>query len=326
MPIVSIIIPVYNVEKYILKCLDSIYTQGVDENIFEVIAVIDGSPDDCSSLIKEYSKNHSNLIIIEKENGGVSSARNMGISYAQGIYLMFVDSDDCLFPASLRRVIDSIKNDSSEIIICRSFKGTLDKEVYSWKDKMVAKLPYTGFEVFENWGLRGSVCGVIFNSYFWKKNRIEFPLGLKNSEDSIVSMLCFQKAKVIKFEDIKLYNVLVRHDSASNMITPQVLETWFSSLDFLRMVKNSSQNRLENGMCDSLIYSIISNITKHAIRIWGFSAINFLHNNKVKTYLPISEYSIKQSSLLNRGLKRILNSSFFSFFLISYFRVRILRF
>ena len=75
----SLILPIYNVEEYIPKCLDSIYAQGLDEENFEVISVVDGSPDNSIDVVNEHSKRHKNLVVIDTENGGVSSARNKGI-------------------------------------------------------------------------------------------------------------------------------------------------------------------------------------------------------------------------------------------------------
>lgn len=90
----SYILPVYNVEQYVGNCLDTIYAQGLQEEEFEVICVNDGSTDYSLSVLEKYQNVHSNLMIKTIEHSGQSRARNMGIDYARGRYLFFVDADD----------------------------------------------------------------------------------------------------------------------------------------------------------------------------------------------------------------------------------------
>lgn len=100
---ISVIVPVYNVEKYIHKCVDSILNQTY-QNI-EVILVDDGSPDACGSICDEYAKNDSRVIVVHKENGGLSDARNAGLDIATGEYIAFVDSDDWIEPDAYEYLI-----------------------------------------------------------------------------------------------------------------------------------------------------------------------------------------------------------------------------
>ena len=92
----SIILPVYNVEKFLPDCLDSIYNQDIAEDEFEIIAVIDGSPDNSKAVLLNYSKIHKNITLIEQENSGVSVARNNGLRNATGKYIWFIDPDDLI--------------------------------------------------------------------------------------------------------------------------------------------------------------------------------------------------------------------------------------
>lgn len=90
----SFIVPVYNTEKYLPECLDSLLTQDIPKEDYEVICVNDGSTDGSSAILHRYANTHPNLVVIDKENGGLSSARNRGLSEAKGDYIWFVDSDD----------------------------------------------------------------------------------------------------------------------------------------------------------------------------------------------------------------------------------------
>ena len=111
MPKVSVIVPVYNVEKYLNRCIDSILNQKFTD--FELILVDDGSPDNCGVICDEYAENDSRVRVVHKENGGVSAARNSGIEVANGEYIMFVDSDDYI---DSRMLEDMLKYDSSDIV------------------------------------------------------------------------------------------------------------------------------------------------------------------------------------------------------------------
>jgi glycosyltransferase involved in cell wall biosynthesis len=94
----SFVIPAYNVEKFIGRCLNSIYSQSVDENRYEVIVVDDGSTDNTLNILKKLTERHKNLRVFSQENQGVSIARNRGLEMAVGKYVWFVDADDYIMP------------------------------------------------------------------------------------------------------------------------------------------------------------------------------------------------------------------------------------
>lgn len=112
----SIIIPGYNVEKYLRTCLDSVYQQGLKESEYEVILVNDGSTDQSVQIIECYRAKHSNIIFLSQENQGQSVARNVGIKNSSGRYLLFLDSDDFLFPGCLERLLILAEKNQLEVI------------------------------------------------------------------------------------------------------------------------------------------------------------------------------------------------------------------
>jgi len=112
----SIVVPVYNVERYLPKCLDSLLNQDIDKNDYEIIIVNDGSTDKSRDIAKEYSLNYSNIILINQENRGLSSARNTGIKHSKGKYIQFVDSDDFLEPNVEKTLIDKIEKDNLDVL------------------------------------------------------------------------------------------------------------------------------------------------------------------------------------------------------------------
>ena len=115
-PLISVIVPIYKVEKYLRRCIDSILNQTY-ENL-EVILVDDGSPDNCPSICDDYAKKDSRVVVLHKENGGLSDARNAGMEIAQGEYISFVDSDDYISKEMLFDLYDNLIKSQSEISSC----------------------------------------------------------------------------------------------------------------------------------------------------------------------------------------------------------------
>lgn len=113
---VSFVIPVYNVEKYLCRCIDSIYAQGLKEDEYEIILVNDGSTDNSYNILCHYATNNSNIVLINQDNQGVSSARNAGINRAKGDFICFVDSDDYLNPGGINYIFQHFNTDVFDII------------------------------------------------------------------------------------------------------------------------------------------------------------------------------------------------------------------
>lgn len=113
--LVSVIVPIYKVEKYLCQCIDSIIAQTYQN--LEIILVDDGSPDGCGATCDEYAQNDSRIRVIHKENGGLSSARNVGLAAATGEYVMFVDSDDWIEPDSIQRLYEELVIHNAQMAI-----------------------------------------------------------------------------------------------------------------------------------------------------------------------------------------------------------------
>ena len=113
--LITVVVPIYKVEKYLEKCIDSIIKQTY-ENL-EIILVDDGSPDKCPQICDEYAKKDSRIKVIHKKNGGLSDARNAGIDIAKGEYITFVDSDDYIEKDYVEVLYDSIKENDSDMAI-----------------------------------------------------------------------------------------------------------------------------------------------------------------------------------------------------------------
>lgn len=166
---ISIIVPVYNVEEYIDKCLNTLVKQTIDD--YEIIVIIDGSKDNSIEIVKKYKKEYPNLIkYYETENKGLSSARNLGLSKSTGEYVGFVDSDDYVSKNMFKDLYDYAKENKYNIVACDYLKIFKDKEQNiildikkedSKKDKIIKSRPYA--------------CNKIFKRSIFKKYSIQFP-------------------------------------------------------------------------------------------------------------------------------------------------------
>lgn len=125
---VSVIVPVYKTEQYLRECLESIIAQTIFDRI-EIILVNDGSPDHSPEICDEYAQKHPNISVIHQENAGVSAARNAGIKKATGQYIGFVDSDDCIFPEMVERLLEIAEKTNADMSVCKFVHCLPDAEV-----------------------------------------------------------------------------------------------------------------------------------------------------------------------------------------------------
>lgn len=169
---ISVIVPIYNVQKYLPQCLDSIINQTFWD--LEIILVDDGSLDGCGKICDEYAQKDKRIKVYHKENGGLSSARNYGIARANGEYLGFVDGDDWIEPDMFKTLVNLIEDKKADLAICRFWyeyperssinESVIDKCFDNEKDLLMALI-------------KGSVGNVIWNKLYRKScfTNIDFP-------------------------------------------------------------------------------------------------------------------------------------------------------
>ena len=138
MPKVAVIIPVYNVEKYLPQCLDSVISQTLQD--IEIICVNDGSTDNCGKILQEYAAKDKRITVIEQENKGLSSARNAGFAKSTAEYVSFIDSDDFVHPQFLEVLYKAISQTKCEISGC-DFKKIYDNEIPEQSNNIVKIYP-----------------------------------------------------------------------------------------------------------------------------------------------------------------------------------------
>lgn len=194
-PKISIIIPLYNTEKYIRPCLESIYRQGLPEETFEVLVVNDGSTDKSVSIIGELARVHPNLQVIHQPNQGVSAARNHGLELANGTYIWFVDADDLLAEDSLPEMLRIAEEHTTDILkightSMECDKGQDDANPSSRTPDAGETVCKSGMQGFvEDFNPRqGYVWQYLFRREFLKEKQLAFTPGVTFCEDWIFSV------------------------------------------------------------------------------------------------------------------------------------------
>lgn len=219
-PLVSIIVPVYNVEKYLSRCINSIINQTL-KNI-EIILVNDGSTDNCGKIIDEYAKQDERIVAIHKENGGQSSARNRGLEIAKGKYVGFIDSDDWIELDMYKNMYHRIENTNSDICVCGrnaysndyKLENTLSikSEVFDFND--YKKQDYVTNRLFYKHTV--STCNKIYKLDLIRKNNIKFKdVNYVGSEDALFNYSCILIANKICSINKSYYNNLGRIGSTT---------------------------------------------------------------------------------------------------------------
>lgn len=204
MPMFSFIIPVFNVESYVARCIESILSQEFTD--YEIILIDDGSFDDSGKICDYYACNDVKIIVVHKDNGGVSSARNVGIKIARGDYIWFVDSDDFIDKNSLCKLNEIVSNNTYDLVI---FNHRLSKSVVPDLDELFHTYYFKyllGFEVWNKLYRRD----IIIN------NSLMFDIEEKIGEDLLFNINYYCHTSNMRFLDNEFYNYVNREGSAMN--------------------------------------------------------------------------------------------------------------
>lgn len=202
--LVSVIVPVYNVEKYVRRCVHSILAQTYSK--LEVLLIDDGSQDQSGMICEEYPIKDSRVRVIHQENGGLSSARNTGIEEAKGEYLAFVDSDDFIAKNFVERLLKACKETGSEIAQCRWECVTGDSLTKQSQLEETSRV-YSGYETLEQmYEADGAYYIVAWNKLYFAKlfADIRYPIG-RIHEDEATTYRLLEKAEKVVVLDTSLY-------------------------------------------------------------------------------------------------------------------------
>ena len=215
MPIVSIIVPVYNAQDYLHKCINSLLNQSFSD--FEIILVNDGSKDNSKEICEEFAKSDNRIKVIHKENGGVSSARNCGIDEACGKYIMFCDSDDFVKEDFCKPLVELAEGKED----CLVLAGITEIHDGINKDDLCAKYPegekltlsnqdfcdlYVELNLKGQFLLMNMPYNKLFSRSVIEKHHLRFDTKINYNEDFIFNILYLEKVSEVKIYNKSIYN------------------------------------------------------------------------------------------------------------------------
>lgn len=262
----SIIVPVYNVSKYLAKCLDSLLFQDLQFNEYEIIVVNDGSTDNSEEISRQYEEKYSNIKVVRQENQGLSGARNAGIKLSKGKYIQFVDSDDYLEPNVLRTLVDKMETDNLEVL---RFNYQNVNENYEIFEPYKEHKPYVDYRdevcdgltfLTERLGYACYAVQFLIKSELLKKEENTFKSGIY-FEDTEWTPRILAQAKRVTSTDLMVYNYLLRQGSITNSVSIEkkrkVLDDKMLLVSSLKQqMLDKADKRWYEGMISATVISI----------------------------------------------------------------------
>lgn len=250
MPKLSIVVPIYNVEPYLRRCIDSILAQTYTD--FEAILIDDGSPDRCGEIIDEYAQKDSRIVPIHQENRGVSAARNAGLRAARGEYIGFVDPDDWIEANMYELLIGQMEAGKSDIVSCawRNNYSTGEESMHPVRLSSQS-MDREGY-VRHLFDMPPTLAGAVWNKLFKKELiAIGFDEETKICEDNLfVAQYCVNITRAAHMDE-PLYHIFNRGDSATRIVPDRAAAGLPVRREIIEVVGKVSQ---ECGMKAEYVY------------------------------------------------------------------------
>lgn len=315
MDLVSIIVPVYNVEEYLPKCLDSIVSQTYKD--IEIILVDDGSSDNSGSICDEYASSDSRIKVIHKVNGGVSSARNCGIRISKGKYVCFIDSDDTVENTYVEVLVSSYLGEDVELVLC-NIKDIYHNKFYNKREiiKNLSGIFFDDYHKLVNL-LRVPVIK-LYRADIIKSNNLYFKEKVNSAEDQIFNFQYYRFVKKYLYNDSALYNYY--HRTNNSLSQKCTLKAYENNLEKLSIEKEFlEQNK---------IFMAKNILTEHAITcIVEFGIIEDNNNyysqflNRVHNVLVYIDFACEVKSVKRKIALWLLKNELY-FFIYAYCMVK----
>ena len=240
---VSVIVPVYNNELYLKKCIDSLLNQDTKYK-YEIIAINDGSTDKSLEILKSYGKK---IIVIDKENTGPGDTRNVGIKRARGKYIMFADSDDYVTNNFIDKMLSTLIKEKADIVICDFYRVINDKIFHQNKGK--AGTYYKG-KINEVLLMEFHSVNKIFKKEYF--NNLLYPKGMFFEDVAFIPKLLLKADKIVKIDD-PLYYYRYNEKGTTNVIN-------FTNYDLYTATNMLEEDFCNNGYKDEIEYLYINGI------------------------------------------------------------------
>ena len=295
---VSVIVPIYNVEKYLKRCVDSLINQTYKN--LEIILVDDGSPDNCPQLCDEFSNIDSRIIVIHKKNGGLSSARNAGLDIFTGDYVVFIDSDDYIAENMIEKMVESNINIDADIVVCDyylDYTSFLKKQKH-YKHKRIVSNSQK-FKMLYN--SRYAIPTVVAWNKLYKRNifnTIRYDNGKLHEDEFMICKLLNNANKILYIPE-RLYYYVQRDGSITSKFS---LKSFDKIEAFDLRIKYFQDNKLYKFIDEAKYQKLLASISCLNGYVNSGLDIDALIVNKLKTDIKILLDELKFSKYLK--LKR----------------------
>jgi glycosyltransferase involved in cell wall biosynthesis len=293
----SIIIPVYNAELFLEKCLHSCADQDIQPDDYEIIVINDGSTDNSAHIINSVKADYSNFVFIDKQNGGVSSARNVGLDIAKGEYVWFVDADDWIETNCLAFLLDIVKNNNLDALQFNAKEVTITGNISPSYLINQTNSPILSPEKYLKEGyFEGYAHMTLSRKYIIDKENIRFKPGIKMREDLLFHLELVSNVEKIQRLNITPYYYCLRefsasalHDSDSNI--PLLNE--INKLNRQDVLRDYNKWLIPDYIYDHINQNIF-NIDKliEELKYNGYNRIIFSSKSKLKVMLFFTIYNI----------------------------------
>lgn len=226
--LLSIIIPAYNVQSYIQKCIDSCFSQDIDISLYELLIINDGSTDSTLDIIEESAQKYSNIRIFSQKNGGLSAARNVGIVNAEGKYIWFIDSDDYIRSNVLKKLLSDLEKDNLDAIWFQwqrvDEKGMCLPHEKNWIRRDIATV-VSGVDFLSSiFGMCFYAWAFIFKRELFFRYKFCFAEGILYEDIELIPRLLL-KVERIRYTSLCAYNYLQRAGSILHSFNPKLLDS-----------------------------------------------------------------------------------------------------
>ena len=286
-PTISIIVPVYNVEKYLRQCIDSILAQTYTD--FELLLIDDGSPDNSGNICDEYAQKDTRIRVFHKPNGGVSTARNLGIDNARGEYISFIDADDYVEPNFLEEMLNAMNRYNADLVCCGLWENEksndINKRIRSTDRDKIYDMERGLIELI----VPDAYFGWCFNKFYKRsivKNAdIKFPEGIRYSEDWVfIINYIIHSSKIVYISKV-LYHYMLNETSAINKISTN---------------KGFDYNYLDRLKADEISYTMVKSLKDKSVMNVFYAYMFYSASEVARRFIPYYNGDKKTLHVLRR--------------------------
>lgn len=247
--LISVIVPIYNVEKYIRKCIDGIISQSYTN--LEIILVDDGTPDNCGTICDEYASKDKRIKVIHKSNGGLSDARNVAIDVMRGKYVTFIDSDDYIGTDYIMCMYKALIETDSDLAICEYAyiyeDGKMINHPYNNKKRLVFNQEQALYELLNSKKYSNSAWGKLYTSDHFRN--VRYPKGRLYEDVPTTYKLFMQSSKIVFCADVQYYYLFRENAISKQKFTPARMDAVIFAEDMVDDIVKKYPSLQKIGQC-----------------------------------------------------------------------------